>query len=130
MTVPPSRSDVDFAFPARYTISGVVRDSDGSPLSGGTGFRLRRPYCSAYDVTHVNGTYTLTLISGTYTLQASKSGLVGPPTQTVTVPPNRATWISPSPRATPSAGGAATATARRFPYGTCRPPLATLSVRQ
>ena len=77
VTVPPDRSDVNFTFPASYTINGVVRDDHGSPLSGVQVSTSSGPLY-AYDVTHVNGTYTLTVISGTYTLQASKSGLVGP----------------------------------------------------
>ena len=78
---------MDFTFPARYTISGVVRDGDDSPLSG-VQVSASGPM-SASDSTDAGGNYTLTVISGTYTLQASKSGLVSPPARTVTVPPNR-----------------------------------------
>ena len=36
VTVPPNQSKVYFVFPRRYTIRGVVRDYDGTPLAGVT----------------------------------------------------------------------------------------------
>ena len=32
VTVPPSLTNVDFTFPQRYTISGTVKDYDGTPV--------------------------------------------------------------------------------------------------
>ncbi|MCX6030252.1 MAG: carboxypeptidase-like regulatory domain-containing protein [Chloroflexi bacterium] len=87
--VPPSRTDVDFIFPTRYTITGTVRDYDGVPLQNA---RVSTDYYSpvhTYDDTDANGLYALTVVSGTYTLEASKSGYPGPSTQQVTVPPSR-----------------------------------------
>ncbi|MFQ5858856.1 MAG: carboxypeptidase regulatory-like domain-containing protein, partial [Anaerolineae bacterium] len=73
VTVPPDQTDVDLAFPERYTISGTVYDYDGTPLQG---VWVRTDSGPVYDSdsTDANGEYILTVISGTYTIEASKSG--------------------------------------------------------
>lgn len=89
VTVPPSQASVDFTFPPRYTISGVVHDFDDALLAGvSVGVDYGPVYVSS--TTGADGVFSLTVISGTYTLKASKSGFPGPERQQVTVPPSRA----------------------------------------
>ena len=86
VTVPPSRSDVNFSFPATYTVSGTVRDYDGTPMPVVLVAAAPGSHSSSTDAT---GAYTLTLPAGTYTISAIKSGYPGPAPQSVMVPPSR-----------------------------------------
>ncbi len=87
VTVPPDQV-VDFTFPQRFTISGTVRDYDDTPMEGAWVSISGGPVSDS-DHTDASGVYTLTVTAGTYTVRASKSGLPGPPGQTVTVPPDQ-----------------------------------------
>lgn len=86
VTVPPSRNDVNFTFPQRYVIGGAVRDEEHNPLQGVQVTAAPGDYTTFTDV---SGVYTLTVVSGTYALSAFRYGYENPPTQTVTVPPDR-----------------------------------------
>jgi protocatechuate 3,4-dioxygenase beta subunit len=86
--VPPSQSGVDFTFARAYTISGTVRDYDGTPMqnvyvstSGG------RSYDS--DNTGAEGTYRLTVLAGSYSVRVTGSRRIGPAERAVTVPPDQ-----------------------------------------
>jgi len=110
IAVPPSRTDLHFIFPQRYSISGHVLDSESNPISTalvaafGTGANM------VTELTDTNGAYTLTLKADTYVVSASKTGYVDPPQQNFTVPPARsaidftlgttAASITPSPTIT------------------------------
>ena len=87
--VPPDQTGVDFTFPRRYTISGTVRDYDGTPMQS-VSVRTGSGPVSAYDYTDANGDYSLNLIAGTYRIEAYKHGRIDPDDQIVTVPPDRA----------------------------------------
>jgi len=76
--VPPSQFDVNFTFPARYTVTGTVRDAQGRPLRDAVVSTLAGPANDA-DTTATDGSYTLTLVAGHYTLGAAKSGWFSPP---------------------------------------------------
>ena len=89
VTVPPSQTNVDFTFPQRFTITGTVRDYDGTPVQSAQVRTYSGPI-SAYDSTDADGSYTLNVIAGTYQVEASKTGYPSPSRQTVTVPPSRA----------------------------------------
>jgi protocatechuate 3,4-dioxygenase beta subunit len=85
VAVPPSRSDVEFSYPARYAIAGTVRDCDGSPFAE----VLITAFPGAYSAwTDANGAYALQVVSGTYSVYATKTGLPGPATREVTLPPD------------------------------------------
>ena len=73
----------------QFTISGTVRDYDGTPLQN---VLVRTDSGPIYDSdsTGADGTYTLTVIAGAYRIEVSKSDYPAPPPQTVTVPPSRA----------------------------------------
>ena len=88
VTVPPDQV-VDFTFPERFTISGTVRDYDDTPIEGAWVSTDYGDPVYVSDNTDASGAYTLAVIAGTYTVSASKSGLPGPPEQTVTVPPDQ-----------------------------------------
>lgn len=88
---PQAHSDTLPAKPAEpgvtYTVSGVVRDYDGTPL---TDARVATAYDDpmfASDWTDASGAYSLALNAGTYHIDAEKSGWPAAPSQTVTVPP-------------------------------------------
>ena len=88
ITVPPNQT-VNFIFPLRYTISGKVLDWDGTPIaSASVSTKHDDPY-RAFAQTDATGAYVLTVLAGTYHISAEKYGLPGPPSQTVTVPPNQ-----------------------------------------
>jgi protocatechuate 3,4-dioxygenase beta subunit len=94
VTLPPSQRDVDFLFPQRYRIAGHARDDAGMPLADV--IISTRPG-SFITSTLANGEYSLYVLAGTYTLTASKAGYPGPPTQSITVPPERddLDWVFP-----------------------------------
>jgi hypothetical protein len=94
VTLPPSRRDVDFVFPQRYRISGYARDDAGMPLADV--IISTRPG-SFITSTDASGAYAMYVLAGTYTLTASKAGYPSPPTQSITVPPERddVDWVFP-----------------------------------
>ena len=87
VTVPPARVDVNFTFPQRFAVSGVVRDFDGTPLPGASVFASNLPGGSA--TTDASGGYRLSLTAGSYTVAVSRFGFPAPIPQQVTVPPAR-----------------------------------------
>lgn len=86
VVVPPSQNNINFVYPARFTISGTVRDYDDTPVPDVLMAAFPGNYGASTDV---NGAYTLTVLAGTYDVSASKFGSPSPPTQSVTVPPSR-----------------------------------------
>jgi len=94
VTIPPSRTDVDFVFPQRYRISGHARDDAGMPLADV--IISTRPG-SFITSTDASGAYSMYVLAGTYTLTATKAGYPSPPTQSVTVPPelDNVDWVFP-----------------------------------
>lgn len=90
VSVPPSQSGIDFTFPERFTISGTVRDYDGTPLSG---VRVNTSWGDpiwATDDTGADGAYSLEVVAGDYTVEAGASNYPEAPAQEVTVPPSQA----------------------------------------
>lgn len=90
VNVPPDATAVDFTFPQRYTIRGVVRYYDGAPVDGArvgpkTGDRTSNLPVTQSDAT---GAYTLTVVAGVYNVGVSKDSLQAPPDRLVTVPPD------------------------------------------
>jgi protocatechuate 3,4-dioxygenase beta subunit len=90
VTIPPSRTEVDFTLAQHDTIRGVVTGPDGQPLAGAT-------VTTAYDdplytstFTDASGVYTLTVAPGIYYVSAGLYGLVSPPAQRIIVPPSHA----------------------------------------
>ena len=86
-TVPPDQSGVDLTFPQLLTVSGTVRDYDGTALAG---VSLSSQPSGAYAQTDTNGHYEMQLPSGIHCVSASKyprprGG------QAVTVPPSQTT---------------------------------------
>ncbi|MCX6030251.1 MAG: carboxypeptidase regulatory-like domain-containing protein [Chloroflexi bacterium] len=89
VTLPPDQVGVDLTFPERYTISGIVRDYDGTPLAGVRVATSGGPV-SASTYTPASGVYTLTVIAGSYTVAADLyNNAMNPPGRTVTVPPSQ-----------------------------------------
>ena len=72
-----------------YTISGTVRDYDGTPLQSVYVKTEWDDPTYVGDWTDASGYYSLTVTAGTYHVNAGKYGLPNPPEQTVTVPPNQ-----------------------------------------
>ena len=71
-----------------YTIGGVVRDYDTTPVPSAR-LDVAGPI-SVNGLSDENGAYSLTVIAGTYTLQAQKDGYFATLERTVTVPPDQA----------------------------------------
>jgi protocatechuate 3,4-dioxygenase beta subunit len=89
VTVPPSHTGVDFTFSPYATIRGVVTDPDGLPVEGATVTTDYTDPLYTSALTDASGAYTLAVAAGAYHISVSKSGLVSPPAQRVTIPPNR-----------------------------------------
>lgn len=70
-----------------YTVSGVVRDYDGTLVKDARVATAYDDPMYASDWTDANGAYSLALNAGAYHIEAEKSGWPGTPSQTVTVPP-------------------------------------------
>ncbi len=70
-----------------YTVSGVVRDYDGTLVKDARVATAYDDPMYASDWTDASGAYSLALNAGTYHIEAEKSGWPGAPSQTVTVPP-------------------------------------------
>jgi len=82
---PPGGSGLDFTFPEYFTITGVVRDYDGTLLSDisirtSSGLSAR---------TDANGRYTFLVVAGAYRVTADQEGRVEQPSIDIIVPPNR-----------------------------------------
>lgn len=89
VTVPPSQV-LNFNYPRRYTISGTVRDYDGTPIENATVSTKWDDPARASASTDRSGTYALTVIAlGTYHVSVSKYPLPAPPEQAVTIPPDQ-----------------------------------------
>ena len=88
VTVPPDQSGVDLTFPQLYTVSGTVRDYDGTALAG---VSLSSQPAGAYAQTDTNGHYEMQLPSGIHCVSASKYPRPAPAAQAVTVPPSQTT---------------------------------------
>jgi len=86
VSVPPERDGVDFSFPQRNVVGGMVRDYDGTALQG---VLVRAEPGGHSALTDARGVYTLTVLAGTYNVSAFRSGYPSPDAQSVTVPPNR-----------------------------------------
>ncbi len=88
-TVPPNQV-LNFTYPRRYTISGKVRDWDGTPLKDAYVYTKSGDPAYASAITDASGMYTLTVIAlGTYHVSVSKYPLPGPPEQAATIPPDQ-----------------------------------------
>ncbi len=88
VTVPPDAADVDFTFAEVHTISGTVRDWDGTPLTGAWINTIQNSIQYALAATDSTGAYTLTVGAGAYELTVRSGALAPPPPRTVTVPPD------------------------------------------
>ena len=87
-TVPPDQSGVDLTFPQVLTVSGTVRDYDGTALAG---VSLSSQPAGVYAQTDANGHYEMQLPSGIHCVSASKYPRPAPAAQAVTVPPSQTT---------------------------------------
>lgn len=75
VTVPPAVAGIDITFPQRYAITGMTRQSDGSPASGvWVTTSYTDPFSASY-VTDVTGLYTLTVKAGVYHVMAALGNL-------------------------------------------------------
>jgi protocatechuate 3,4-dioxygenase beta subunit len=90
VTVTADQANVNFVFPARYTIQGVVRQADGTSVANVLVATNFDDPIYTHDQTSPSGAYSLTMLAGAYTIQVSKTGHVAPPAQTVSVPPSMA----------------------------------------
>ena len=90
VTVPPDRSDIDFTFPERFIIRGVVKEHDGTPVAD-TWVRTDFGDPLSLSVrTNNTGLYSMTVIAGTYHLRVREyRNELDPPEQMVTVPPDQ-----------------------------------------
>lgn len=86
-----ARTDNQISEPAApsetYTVSGVVRDYDGTLVKDARVATAYNDPMYASDWTDANGYYSLSLNAGTYHIEAEKTGWPGAPAQTITVPP-------------------------------------------
>jgi protocatechuate 3,4-dioxygenase beta subunit len=77
-----------------YTISGTVRDYDGTAVKDAWVSTDSSDPMYASAMTGAGGNYTLNVNAGTYHISVYKYGLPAPPKQTVTVPPNQTVNIT------------------------------------
>jgi hypothetical protein len=113
VTVPPSRTGIDFVFPQAYGIAGTVRGTGGAPLAGANVFDPDRADVSTR--TDAQGRYALTVAAGTYKLRVIAPGYL-PQERNVSLPPTRANedftlGTTPTGTATTTATTTATRTA-------------------
>jgi len=97
VTVPPARSNLDFAFSTGHRIVGLVLDGRGAAVADAqvqiVGTAMSGQSVSITVSSMSCGAYQVVAPSGTYTLTVSHPGFAGPAMQSVTLPPEQI-WLN------------------------------------